>query len=96
MKLNTPAFAVACGIWWGVGLFIATWWLIAFGSGTTTSTLLEQFYFGYGITPIGSVIGLVWAFFCGAICGGILAWLYNVLSDRIVIGSSASSVPRAT
>ena len=29
MKLNLGAFALAFGIWWGVGIFIATWWLIA-------------------------------------------------------------------
>jgi hypothetical protein len=28
MKLNTGAFALAFGVWWGGGIFIATWWLI--------------------------------------------------------------------
>jgi hypothetical protein len=44
---------------------------------------LDQFYYGYGLTPIGSLVGLVWGFICGAICGGILAWLYNFLAERI-------------
>jgi hypothetical protein len=28
MKFNIGAFAVAFGVWWGGGIFIATWWLI--------------------------------------------------------------------
>ena len=83
MKLNIPAFALAFGIWWGVGVFIATWWLIATGAETPSVMFLDRFYFGYDITPIGSVVGLAWAFVCGTVCGGILAWLYNVLCARV-------------
>jgi hypothetical protein len=31
MKLNVKAFALTCGLVWGLGLFILTWWIIAFG-----------------------------------------------------------------
>lgn len=92
MKLNVTAFALAVGIWWGVGLFLATWWLIAFGESTNAVPLLEQFYFGYAITPTGSLIGLSSGFICGAVCGAILAWLYNFLVDRIGVGSEAGMV----
>lgn len=81
MKLNIAAFALAFGIWWGVGVFIATWWLIAMGG--EAPMLLDHFYYGYSVTPLGSVVGLVWGFICGTICGGILAWLYNILSERV-------------
>jgi hypothetical protein len=27
MKINVKAFALACGIMWGLGLFALTWWL---------------------------------------------------------------------
>jgi len=87
MKLNIGAFALAFGIWWGVGLFIATWWIIVTGGETPAEMFIDRFYFGYSITPLGSLVGLVWAFVCGTICGGILAWLYNVLCRRI--GSAA-------
>jgi ABC-type thiamin/hydroxymethylpyrimidine transport system permease subunit len=60
----------------------ATWWLIAQGA-TTAPMFLDQFYYGYGLTPLGSLVGLVWGFICGVICGGILAWLYNFLAERI-------------
>ena len=83
MKLNVGAFALAFGIWWGVGIFIATWWLIVTGGEPSAPMLIDRFYLGYNVTPLGSLVGLIWGFICGAICGGILAWLYNFLSERI-------------
>jgi len=83
MKLNVAAFAIAFGLWWGVGLFIATWWLIATGGAPSEPTIIEGFYPGYSFTLTGSLIGLVWGLACGTICGGILAVLYNYLADRI-------------
>ena len=87
MKLNIGAFALAFGIWWGVGIFIATWWLITTGAEPATTTFLNQIYVGYSVTPLGSVIGLAWGFVCGAVCGGILAWLYNILCTQIGAGA---------
>jgi len=84
MKLNIAAFALAFGIWWSVGVFIVTWWLIATGGAEPpTGMFLDRFYIGYSLTPAGSLIGFAWAFVCGTICGGILAWLYNILCARI-------------
>ena len=34
MKLNTKAFALTCGLVWGLGLFLLTWWIIAFDGAT--------------------------------------------------------------
>jgi len=87
MRLNVIAFALAFGIWWGVGLFIATWWLIATGAEPTAGMLINRFYIGYDLTPLGSLVGLIWAFVCGTICGGILAWLYNVFCARLSAGA---------
>ncbi len=80
MRLNIRAFAVTCGTVWGLGLFVLTWWIIAFDGATGEVTLIGQLYRGYTISPIGSVIGLVWAFFDGLIGGAIFAWLYNRLT----------------
>ncbi len=30
MKLNVKAFAAACALIWGVGLYLMTWWIILF------------------------------------------------------------------
>jgi hypothetical protein len=67
---------------WGIGLFAFTWWIIAFEGATGDITLIGRLYRGYSITPIGSIIGLVWAFFDGLIGGGIFAWLYNLICSR--------------
>ena len=89
MKLNIGAFALAFGIWWGVGIFIATWWLIVTGAEPSAGMLIDRFYIGYSITPVGTLVGLIWGFICGTICGGILAWLYNVLCERVGAGARA-------
>jgi len=77
MKLNIKAFSLSCGIIWGLGLFCITWWIIAFEGATGDPTLIGRLYRGYTISPVGSVIGLVWAFFDALIGGAIFAWLYN-------------------
>ena len=77
MKINVKAFALTCGIAWGVGLFALTWWIIAFDGSTHHVTLIGQVYRGYNISPIGSVVGLVYGFFDALIGGAITAWLYN-------------------
>lgn len=79
MKLNIKAFALGCGIMWGAGLFLLTWWLIAFDGVTGEPTFIGRLYRGYTISPIGSVIGLIYAFFDALIGGAIFAWLYNKL-----------------
>jgi len=80
MKLDIKAFALACGIIWGLGLFLLTWWIIAFDGSTGEPTLIGRLYRGYTISATGSVIGLVWAFFDGLIGGALFAWVYNKLT----------------
>lgn len=83
MKLNVKAFALACGILWGLGLFLLTWWVIAFDGATGEATMIGRVYRGYSISPLGSVLGLLWAFADGLIGGAVFAWLYNVIASRI-------------
>ncbi|OGP89038.1 MAG: hypothetical protein A2031_01835 [Deltaproteobacteria bacterium RBG_19FT_COMBO_43_11] len=83
MKLNIKAFALTCGILWGLGLCFLTWWIIAFEGSTGEITLIGRLYRGYSISPVGSVIGLIWAFFDGLIGGAIFAWLYNKIMGFI-------------
>ena len=82
MKLNIKALALTSGLIWGLGLFIMTWWIIFFEGATGEVTLIGQIYRGYTISPLGSVIGLVWGFVDGLIGGAIFAWLYNLLLPR--------------
>jgi len=79
VKLNVRAFALACALIWGPGLFLITWWIIAFDGATAEITLIGKIYRGYSITPLGSVIGLAWGLVDGLVGGAIFAWLYNLL-----------------
>ena len=91
MKLNIGAFAIAFAIWWGVGFFLATWWIIGTGGETGEPTFVARIYLGYEISPLGSVIGLAWGFVDGLIAGAIFAWLYNILATRISFGAQAQT-----
>ena len=83
MKLNIKAFALTCGLVWGFGLFFLTWWIIAFDGATGEITLIGRLYRGYSISPVGSIIGLIWAFMDALVGGAIFAWLYNLIAARI-------------
>jgi len=79
MKLDVKAFGLTCGLIWGLGLFVLTWWIMAFEGATGDVTLIGRIYRGYSISPTGSLIGLVWALADGLVGGMIFAWLYNKL-----------------
>ncbi len=83
MKLNVWAFGLTCALLWGLGLFVLTWWIIAFDGQTGEATLIGRIYRGYSISALGSVIGLIWAFFDGLIGGAIFAWVYNLIAGRM-------------
>ncbi|MBQ26542.1 MAG: hypothetical protein CMH81_00140 [Nitrospiraceae bacterium] len=84
MTFNIKAFALACGIFWGLGLFILTWWIIFFEPHVIgEKTFIGYVYRGYTISPLGSIIGLMWAFVDGIVGGAIFAWLYNLISRRV-------------
>lgn len=83
MKLNIKAFAFTCALIWGLGLFLITWWIMIFEGASGDKTLIGQVYIGYTISPIGSIIGLLWATADGFILGAIFAWLYNRIYSKI-------------
>ena len=80
MSLNTRALALASGLVWGVGLFLLTWWIIAFDGTSTDVTWIGRVYRGYSLTPAGSVAGLAWGFVDGVLFGAIFAGVYNLLA----------------
>ena len=82
MKLSVKGLALAAGIIWGLGLFFITWWIILFDGSSTKETFIGMIYRGYNITPLGSLIGLIWAFPDGLIGGAIFAWIYNLCSGQ--------------
>jgi hypothetical protein len=45
--------------------------------------MIGRLYRGYSISPVGSLIGLLWAFPDALVGGLIFAWLYNLLADKL-------------
>ncbi len=82
MKLNTKAFALTCGLVWGIGLMLITWWIILIDGATGEITFIGKVYRGYSISFGGSLMGLVWGLIDGAIGGAILAGIYNYFAGR--------------
>ena len=83
MRFDVKALAITCGVLWGLALFTLTWWIIAFDGATGEATLLGRVYRGYSITPLGSVVGLVWGLVDGFICGAIFGWAYNFVAGHV-------------
>ena|SRR5689334_9945465 len=77
--LNAKVYGLVLGLVAGLGIFLATNWLVLKGGRPVGPhlALLNQFFIGYRVTFIGSVIGFVYAFICGFAVGYSVAWIYN-------------------
>jgi hypothetical protein len=82
MKLQVKPFALTCGIIWGLGLFILTWWMLLFKEPKGEKTLIGKIYRGYNISPKGSIAGMLWGLVDGFAGGAVFAWMYNLLSGE--------------
>ena len=82
MKLDVKAFGIACGLIWGIGLLVLTWWIIAFEGQTGEMTFIGHVYRGYTISAGGSLIGMCWGLVDGFVGGIVFAWLYNRLAAK--------------
>jgi hypothetical protein len=83
MKLDVRAFAWACGLVWGAGLPLLTWWIIALDGPSLEPTWLGHVYRGYTLTFVGSLYGAIWAFVDGLAGGALFAWIYNLIEERV-------------
>jgi len=81
-KIDVEAFAISSGLWWGLGLFTITWWMMLHEGSTGDPTPIGKVYRGYKVSPLGSLIGLAWGAADGLVGGATLAWLYNRLAKR--------------
>ena len=83
MRLTATVQGVVTGLIAGLAIFIATNWLIIKGGPVVGPhlALLGQFFVGYRVTFVGSLIGFAYGFVLGF--GGAygVAWMYNWLAD---------------
>jgi hypothetical protein len=80
MRLNIRALALSAGIVWGLLVFLFTWWLYLRQISVDQPTLVGKVYPFFTISPLGSLLGLVYGFVDGLIVGAAFAWLYNRLA----------------
>jgi len=76
-KLNVRAFGLACGVTWGLAMFIMGVIDIFTSWGDALGALMSTLYIGYSPTILGSFIGGIWGFVDAGIGGMAVAWLYN-------------------
>jgi hypothetical protein len=81
VRLSAIVQGIAIGLTAGLGIFLATNWLVLKGGEVVGPhlALLGQFFIGYRVTFGGSLIGAAYGFVCGFIVGGSVAKLYNWL-----------------
>lgn len=76
MELNKVALGLAGGLLWGGAVLVGTLWVL-FAGGGGHFQMLDRFYLGFSISPLGAIIGLFWGFLDGFIGGWLFGWLYN-------------------
>ena len=83
LRLNAIMQGVVTGIVAGLGIFIATNWLVLKGGDVVGPHLglLGHFFIGYNVSFVGSLIGFVYAFVTGFLIGYFTARIYNGIVD---------------
>ena len=86
MYMNAKVLGVVLGLLFGIAIFVATNWLILKGAKPNEFgqvvvgphlALLGQYFIGYRVTFLGSLVGFVYAFAIGSFTGWLLSVIYN-------------------
>ncbi len=82
VRLNVKLMGIVVGLVLGFGLFLVTNLLVLKGGRVVGPHLglLSQFYPGYRVTFLGSLIGFVYAFATGFIVGAVFGAVYNKIA----------------
>ncbi len=83
LRLNASITGLVTGIVTGLGLFIATNWLVIKGGNVVGPhlSLLGQYFIGYEVTFLGSLIGFAYGSALGFLAGYFVARMYNWIID---------------
>jgi hypothetical protein len=79
LRLNGTLLGLVFGIVLALAIFVATAWLTIKGGPNPGRhlSLLGQFFWGYSVTWLGSVVGAFYGLVVGFAAGWIVAWVYN-------------------
>jgi hypothetical protein len=82
VRLNAVVVGVVTGLLAGLAVFVATNWLVLKGGRVVGPhlALLGQFFIGYRVSFVGSLIGFAWAFAVGFLTSAAVVWIYNRLA----------------
>lgn len=87
LLLNAKFVGLILGLLLGLAIFIATNWLLIKAKATPGEQvvgphlqLLSQFFIGYRVTFLGSLIGFLYAFAIGSLCGTAIGFIYNKIA----------------
>ena len=77
--LNEKLLGIVLGFLFGAGLFLVTNFLVLKGGPNVGVHLgmLSNFFPGYRVTFLGSIIGFCYMFFVGLMTGAVLGAVYN-------------------
>ncbi len=90
VRFNIRILGLVLGLLIGTAIFLATNWLLIRGPHPDATgklvvgphlQLLSQFFIGYRVSFLGSVIGFFYGFALGTFCGGALGWIYDKIVD---------------
>lgn len=91
IRMDAMVWALTIGIMGGLGLFVATNWLV-FRGGIQVGkhlSLLSNYFVGYSVTFKGSLVGFGYAFAVGFIATWVLVTVYNSVA-RLRSGESSA------
>ena len=79
LLLDAKVLGFVLGIVCGLGIFMATIWLVIKGGDRVGPhlQLLSQYFLGYRVTWAGSFIGAAYGFAVGTLAGAAIGWIYN-------------------
>ncbi len=86
LLFNAKSLGLVLGFIFGLFIFVATNWLVIKGGHYTPEgqyvvgphlQLLSQFFIGYSVSFLGSIVGFAYGFAIGSFCGAIIGWIYN-------------------
>ncbi|PIR97152.1 MAG: membrane-associated protein [Candidatus Doudnabacteria bacterium CG10_big_fil_rev_8_21_14_0_10_41_10] len=77
MKFSIKALAMGCGFTNAFAFLVLGLTAAFLGWGNELVELASKLYLGYGVDPIGLVVGVLWAFVDGFLLGALFATVYN-------------------
>jgi hypothetical protein len=90
LRLNAKVMGLILGLLMGLVVFVATNWLVIKGGHISPSgkyvvgphlQLLSQYFIGYRVSFLGSIIGFAYGFAIGTFSGALVGWIYNKIVD---------------